>query len=430
MNKVAFLLIIFAGLSTYSMGQPDEIVVQQNNDGWVMTADGEPIYIKGMNWSHHPVGTTYTYSLWEQEPDSIKRVLDREMKMMEDIGVNAIRVYTGIQKKWITYIYQNFGIYTMLNHSFGRYGLEIEGQWKANTDYTDSKVHAILLEEVKQLARDYRDTEGLLLYLLGNENNYGLFWEGAETEDIPTEDRASVANARAMYGLFNEAAVQMKSLDNRVPIAICNGDLQFMDIIAEEAPDIDILGINVYRGVSFTDLFTRVAAEYGKPVLLTEFGSDAFNTKTMQEDQSAQAYYIKGNWKDIYANAAGFQGANNALGGFTFQFADGWWKFDQSRNLDKHDVYASWSNAGYTFDYQEEENNMNEEWFGVVRIDPETKIGGYELQPRAGYYILQEVHKFDPYHESATPKTLNDFFLKISLEEAMTKAKLNQNSSH
>ena len=28
------------------------------------------------------------------------------------------------------------------------------------------------------MAEDYKNTPGLLMYLLGNENNYGLFWQG------------------------------------------------------------------------------------------------------------------------------------------------------------------------------------------------------------------------------------------------------------
>jgi hypothetical protein len=45
------------------------------------------------------------------------------MGITQKHGVNSIRQYVGVPAKWITYIYQNYGIYTMLNHSFGRYGL-------------------------------------------------------------------------------------------------------------------------------------------------------------------------------------------------------------------------------------------------------------------------------------------------------------------
>jgi hypothetical protein len=47
------------------------------------------------------------------------------------MGVNTIRQYTGVPAKWIKYIFENYGIYTMLNHSFGRYGLSIKGRWES-----------------------------------------------------------------------------------------------------------------------------------------------------------------------------------------------------------------------------------------------------------------------------------------------------------
>jgi hypothetical protein len=48
---------------------------------------------------------------------------------------------------------------------------------------------------------------------------------------------------------FNKAIVEMKQIDKSHPMAIC--DLQFLDIIKKDCKDIDILGTNVYRGVSF-----------------------------------------------------------------------------------------------------------------------------------------------------------------------------------
>ena len=103
--------------------------------------------------------------------------------------MNVIRQYTGVQPKWIKYIYEKYGIYTLLNHSFGRYGLTINGTWVPVTDYRDPDTQKLLMSEATKLAQDYKDTPGLLMFLLGNENNYGLFWAGAETEDFPDEAR-------------------------------------------------------------------------------------------------------------------------------------------------------------------------------------------------------------------------------------------------
>jgi len=410
-------------MSITGMAQTNRVEVQQGDDGWKLLVDGKPLMVNGMNWDYFPIGTNFNYSIWNQSPQLIKEALDYEMGLLQNMGVNSIRVYTGIPKEWIEYIYDNYGIYTMLNHSFGRYGLTIDGAWMANTEYSDPRVNKLLIQEVTDLAREYKGTRGLLLYLLGNENNYGLFWGGAETEDIPIEDRQSTIRAREMYKLFNQGALAMKAIDQDRPIAIANGDLLFLDIIVEEVPDIDIFGANVYRGVSFTDMYDRVKNEYGKPVLLTEFGTDAFNARTNKEDQLCQAYYKHGNWKDIYANAAGLGKANNSIGGYTFQFSDGWWKYGQTLDLEVHNTNASWSNGGYECDFAEGENNMNEEWFGITAKGPTNAAGLYELYPRAAYYALKEAHSFDVYASDATLGSLEEHFAGINLMDAVLRAR-------
>ncbi|MBW8361595.1 MAG: glycosidase [Kaistella sp.] len=421
-KSILFFFFIFA----FFGAQTNQVKIYEDNSGHKLMVNGEPFMINGMNWDYFPVGTNYNYSLWRQSDEFIKSALDSEMSLLKNMGVNAIRVYTGIPKKWITYIHQNYGIYTMLNHTFGRYGLTVNGKWVAHTDYADPATREILLKEVKDLTSQYKNTPGLLMYLLGNENNYGLFWDGAETEDIPVADRKSTHRAEAMYKLFNEAALEMKAVDQNYPIAMCNGDLVFLDIIARECKDIDIFGTNVYRGVSFGDLFHRVKNEYGKPVMFTEFGADAFNEITQKEDQEAQAYYLLGNWQEIYENAAGMGKVGNSIGGFTFQFSDGWWKYKQTENLEIQDTNASWSNGGYIRDFEKGSNNMNEEWFGIAAKGPTDAKGLYELYPRSAYYALKQAHQFNPYETDAQFKgagTAKNFFDGINIADANLRAR-------
>lgn len=420
-NSILRLFLLFFTITAFS--QKEVVSVQSSLDGFRLMVNEQPFMVNGMNWDYFPIGTNYNYSVWNESDDFIRVALDHEMGLLKNMGVNAIRVYTGIPARWITYIYEKYGIYTMLNHSFGRYGLTLDGSWVANTEYSDPRTRELLLREVTELVREYKDTPGLLMYLLGNENNYGLFWGGAETEDIPVVDRQSTIRARAMYKLFNEAALAMKAISTNHPIAICNGDLLFMDLIVEECPDIDIFGTNMYRGISFGDAFQRVMDEYNKPILFTEFGADAFNAISMEEDQFSQAYFMTGNWKEIYENAAGLGKAQNSIGGFTFQFSDGWWKFGQTSNLDVHDTNASWSNGGYYRDYIEGQNNMNEEWFGVCAKGPTNARGHYQLYPRAAYYSLREAHRLDPYEEGVDLNFIENYFKNINLMDAVLRAR-------
>ena len=421
--KNVILLSLLILLSIPLSAQQEKVSLVNDRTGSKLLVNGKSFMVNGMNWDYFPVGTNYSYSLWTKPDDIIKAALDTDMSLLKNMGVNAIRQHIGVPPRWVKYIYEQYGIHTMIYSSFGRYGVALDGAWMANTDYSDPRVKKVLLDEARELVKEYNNTPGILLYLLGNENNYGLFWQGAETEDIPVEDRKSTIQAVHLYKLFNEATVEMKKMNASAPIAICNGDLLFLDIIAKECKDVDILGINCYRGDSFGDLFSRVKAEYGKPVLFTEFGSDAFNAITQSEAQKEQADILLKNWTEIYLNAAGLGNNNNSLGGFTFQFADGWWKFGQNTNLSIHDTNASWANGGYVFDYVNGENNMNEEWFGICAKGTPDSRGIYELYPRAAYYVLKDVHKINPYSPGSTTSSIISKLSDINVMSAVLSSR-------
>ncbi|MFP2997006.1 glycoside hydrolase family 2 TIM barrel-domain containing protein [Spongiivirga sp. MCCC 1A20706] len=405
--------------------QKQSVQVVNESSGTYLTVNGEKFIINGINWDYVPIGTTITDpGIWNRSDDIIKSALDSEMSLLKNMGVNAIRTYD-LKPKWIKYIYENYGIYTMLNITFGAYGLTINGAWTPQTDYSDPATLEVLMDEARTMANTYKNTPGLLLYMIGNENNYHLVWTGAETEAIPIDDGEKTrAAARYLYRAFNDATKEVKAIDQSHPVAICNGDLGFLDIVKEECKDIDIYGTNMYRGISFGDAFQKVKDELNLPILFAEFGADAFNARDNKEDQYSQAYYMTGNWKEIYENASGLGKANNSIGGFTFQFSDGWWKYKQTENLDVHDNIAVWPNGGYSRDQAKEgDNNMNEEWFGIAAKGPTDARGLYELYPRAAYYALKEAHQINPYDDGMSLEFINNHFNNIQLMDAVLKAR-------
>jgi len=423
-------IFIFYFLSLNTCSQKNKVVVLNNEQGIQLVVNDTNFIINGMNWDYFPIGTNYTYSLWEQTDDFIKSVLDTEMSLLKEMGVNSIRVYVGIQPKWIAYIYESYGIYTMINHSFGRYGLLINGVWVPSINYGSVEVQKVLIEQVSKMAEEYKNTPGLLLYLLGNESNYGLFWSGAETEDFPDDKdekkRIGETSGRSLYKLMNDASIKIKEIDDAHPVAICNGDLLYLEIIAQECKDIDIFGTNMYRGKSFGNAFERVKNELNLPIMFTEFGSDAFNEIEKKEDQKMQAFYMIENWKEIYENTAGLEKSRNSIGGFTFQFSDGWWKFKQTKNLSIHDINSSWANGGYDIDHKEGANNMNEEWFGICAKGVTNDKGMYTSYPRAAYYVLKKIHELNPYKIGTTASAISKYFNNIDISNALLKAKKNK----
>jgi hypothetical protein len=392
---LASLTLLSAARPQVARAQSPRIAVRSDAGGARLQVDGADLLVRGVNWDYFPIGTNYAYSLWAQPDEMIKAALDREMGLLKVMGVNVIRQYNGIPPRWVRYIYERHGIFTVLNHALGRYGTTIGGVYQAQTDYSDPKVRQALTREVLALVAEFRGTPGVLMWLLGNENNYGLQWKSAATENLPAGER-DAAKATFLYSLVGEVARAIKTTDTTRPVAFANGDLQYLDIIAKEAKGLDVFGTNVYRGISAGDLFDRVKTTLGLPVMLTEFGADAWNARDMREDQAAQARYVLGQWQEIYEQTAGHGRAGNAIGGFTFQWTDGWWKYGQELRLNEHDTNASWSNAGYD-DYTKGDNNMNEEWWGIVAKGPADANGHYPLYPRAAFYALQQAYRLDPY---------------------------------
>ena len=367
-----------------------------DDSGTRLRVDGEDMMVQGVNWDYFPIGTTYNYNFWTEPDHIIEAALEREMSLLKAMGGNAIRTYVGITPRWVRHIYERYGIFTILNHAMGRYGVTVGGVLSANTDYSDPRAREVLTAEIEEMVNDFKDTPGLLMWLLGNENNYGLVWSSAETEDLP-EGEANAVRARHMYSLFGDVARSIKEMDPALPIAMANGDLQYLEIIAEEVPDLDVFGTNVYRGISFGQLFQEVHDKLDRPVMFTEFGADVWNAKDMREDQVTQAKYLIGQWREIYEQSAGKGLVGNSIGGLTFQWSDGWWKFGQESRLDIQDTNASWANGGYVEDFVEGRNNMNEEWWGIVAKGSPDHNRLYELYPRAAYYALQQAYTLDPY---------------------------------
>ena len=409
-------------LVTVPANAQQSVRVVNDEQGSKLQVDGEDFMVFGMNWDYFPIGYNYLFNIWDQSDEFIVTALERDMPMLRRMGVNAIRVYTGIPPRWVEYIYRKYGIFTILNHSVGRYGYTVEGVWIPSVDYSDRKFRDAVTAEILGLVEEFEGTPGLLMWLLGNENNYGLHWTSFEIEALP-EGQRDEARARHLYSLYQDIIEEIKRKEPGRIVAIANGDIQYLDIVAEECPDLDVFGSNVYRGISARDFFARIEETLGIPAMFTEFGADAWNARRMEEDQLTQAKYLLGQWKEIYEQSYGKGKAGNAIGGLIFQWTDGWWKFGQESRLDIHDTNASWPNAAYPEDYTEGEFNMNEEWWGITAKGPTDQRGLYEVYPRAAYYALEEAFELDPYAEDTGLEEIEEHFGSIFPGSAYMEAR-------
>ncbi len=388
---IALLVVVLAVTSLTA-----KVAMHQDQGGWKLKVNGEDYFVKGIVWGYTPIGANYSYNLWANTDEQIRKVLDYECNLMKKAGFNTIRSFGIIPPRWVTYIYEEHGIMTMINHLMGRYGYNVDGAWIPNTNYADPATRRVLKRDFLALVEQYRDVPGVLMFALGNESNYGLEWSSFEIENLPVGERHK-EKAKYLYSLYGEVIREAKQINPNHVYTIANGDIQYLDLIVEYCDSIDLLGVNAYRGISFTDMWKRAKAEFGKAIVLTEFGSDAFNALQHREEQHGQAEIVKGNWEEIYCKSHGKGQEGNAIGGFLFEWRDEWWKYKQEENLYVQDTHASWSNGGYYFDFIEGVNNMNEEWFGICRLGYPNDDGVFEAIPRAAYYVMGQIFAIDPY---------------------------------
>jgi len=370
----------------------DRIVIQKLENGhYQLLVNKKPYFIRGVCYAPVPIGKSHLFN-YMCDPNKPWIV---DGRLMKEMGINTIRLYQpgdelSYCKAMIEELYTEYGIRTILGHSLGFWDYP-------PANYAEKEFTDYITEEVLKTVEYFKDTPGLLLWNLGNENNYSLDgrinpWSSPEIDALESFSEKRDARARLYYSFVNELAKKIKKIDPNHPVALGNGETVGLKEAAEYCPDVDLIGCIVYRGKVFGNFFKEVKRKFDKPVFLSEFGCDAFNAVTQKEDQNNQAKFLKSMLLDLEHQRAGREGEGNCVGGAIFEWTDEWWK---KSDCDRdswlvHDPDASWGMGAYDFDAQAGKN-MNEEWFGLVAISPELENGINKRIPRKAYYVLQEL---------------------------------------
>ena len=377
-------------------GRPKVYVKKLKNGHYQLIVDGKPFVIKGVCYSPIPIGQDYSYNF---ATDANKPWIT-DGKLMQAGGINTIRFYRCEKncvytKNLINDMYKLYGIRTIIGHWLGFW--DYPGPFYADKDFQEK-----IKKEVLETVNFYKDSPGVLFWVLGNENNYSFSgrvnpWSSDEIDKEPDLQKQVLLRARIYYSFVNDLAKEIKRIDPNHPVALGNGELVGLDVANEVCKDIDLVGCIIYRGKTFGNLFNSLKATFDRPLVLIEFGADAYDACLNKEDQNMQAFFLESQWRQIYENLANNkEGAGNCLGGTIFEWTDEWWKhneYDQA-SWSVHDTGSGWSNGSYYFDIKAPENkNMNEEWFGIAALSEEQEFGINKRIPRKAYYVLREFWK-------------------------------------
>ncbi|MCQ9207841.1 MAG: hypothetical protein NG712_00430 [Omnitrophica bacterium] len=360
-------------------------LVKYENGHWQLLVEGKPFPVRAVTYTSTKVGQSPdegTLGNWMKEDFNENGKIDGpydawvdknknntqdkdepavgDFQLMKEMGINSIRVYhhpPKVSKKLLSDLYKNYGIMTIMGDFLGAYTIGTKkldengnpisdsgASWYDGTDYSNPQHKKNMLASVRKMVNDFKDEPWVLFWLLGNENNYGVANNAKK-------------NPRAYYEFVNQAAQLVHELDPTRPVALCNGDVLFLDILAKACPEVDIFGANAYRGKEgFGNLWGDVKEQIQKAVLITEYGCGAYYEGKSQElAEDGQAEYHQGSWEDIKYNMAGY-GAGNSLGGIIFEWLDEWWKaYEPARHDWKGQFYGPFPD-GF----------MHEEWLGIL----------------------------------------------------------------
>ena len=371
-------------------------LVQYKNDDWQLLVDEQPYIIKGITYAPTKVGQSPddgTLGNWMDEDFNKNGKIDGpydafvdknknniqdadelgigDFKLMQDMGVNTIRLYhhpLKVNKELMRDMYNTYGIRVIMGDFLGKYAIGSGAAWNPGTDYNNEEHKKNMIASVTKMVNEFKDEPYILFWLLGNENVYGYACNANE-------------HPEAYFKFANEVAKIIKSIDPQHPVAICSGDILFLDKFGKNTPDIDIFGTNAYRGdYGFGSFWRQVKEQTGKPAFITEFGCPSYaEGKSADEAEQLQAQYHLGSWEDMENNMAFNGGAGNCLGGVVFEWLDEWWKAYEPAI---HDTKGLWSGPfpdGY----------MHEEWLGVAG-QGDGKLSPFLRQLRKVYYMYQK----------------------------------------
>lgn len=395
---LALLILFFFAFSGWkyfnSTRIPEIKITKSETAGHQLLINQKPFLIRGVCYSPMPIGKDYEYNFWG---DSNKPWLV-DGKMFQEMGGNTLRFYRlGKNPKEVRQVFDDLhyrnGMYFLVGNYLGFWN------WPP-PNYSNPEFCEKIKAEVLEMVQLYKNHPGVLMWVLGNENNYSFDlnvqrWSNDEIDALPDPEAQRRAKAKIYYTFVNDLAKEIKKIDPKHPVAMGVGEVASLDLAQPVCPDIDVLAMIAYRGPGFGNLFRQIKQKFDIPVVLTEWGADSYNASTQEPDEENQAQFLKLQWQDIERNTNPRKGVGNCLGGALFEWLDEWWKGNENlpHTWSVHDTAGHWRNPSYYYDaYGVEPMNMNEEWWGLVAQSEKGKKSGFcERLPKKAYWVLKEL---------------------------------------
>lgn len=330
--------------------------------------NGDIFFIKGVGYAPVPIGDNpnkrgnadYFTSDYED-------IYNRDLLLIRQMGANTIRL-------WGWRNNENHSDFLSKAYNNGKGPIYIiVGFWiNSESNLSSPDIREEIKSDFKKMVSKNKDNPAILMWVIGNELNRGRNKE--ELDDI--------------FSLINEMAgdAHLEEGDNHRPVTTTLQDTNIIGSIRDydqKMDNLDIWSAQLYRGKTFGRFFKDYSEVSSKPLIITEFGIDAYDERRNIENEEIQSKYIESLWNDIVNNS------NMTIGGAVTTYSDGWW-ISEKRLTDCNDNNASiQGNCGYVLQ-SSPDKFANDEWWGIMRIK---KNGSNRdtIEPRKAYYKLKDL---------------------------------------
>jgi hypothetical protein len=313
--------------------------------GRQILVNGKPYQIKGVCYNPVPIGQTHPEGVIYKKPklsNSDWALIDKDISMMAKAGINSIRTFEPITNRAIL-------------DKFHAAGIKVINTVFCNWNQTD--------QDVLKAIREVKDHPAILTWMVGNEWNYNFLYHPNREKLTPEQRQELFIKCRDR---LNHVTKLIKQEDPNHPVSTSYSHIPKKELV-DSMPDIDIWGSNIYAQLHFDGLFEKWKTMSGKPVILSEYGADAWNTNAINEDGSQgridlgkQADAVGTLSDQINKNSSAKNPDNVCAGGVAFAWNDEWWK---RGNPWKHDTDGGPGGLGPYPD-----GIFNDEWWGLVDI--------------------------------------------------------------
>jgi len=271
--------------------------------------NGQPFYAKGVGYQPIPVGEKpEDYPNGDYFTSNYAYIYKPDVDKMRAMGVNMIKIYSWYpdhdHNDFLNYCY-NGGV----NPIYVGVGYYIE----AGAVISKKNVY---IEQFKLLAQNTYQHPAIMGYMIGNETN--------NEDDINNPKYWSALNemAGAIKAITTNKITFIANVDDGMN-TVRKGDSQFSNL--------DVWGINVFRGRSLGNLYSTYASASSRPLFITEIGFSSTirennEPKPMPNNGQGVADYASSLLEEIKGNISAINKTKVVAGTMWFMFCDEWWK--------------------------------------------------------------------------------------------------------